>query len=66
MWMKKANQVRVPTPGTNSKKSVLGALDIRTGKWSYQISDHKRKERFMEFLNHIASLYPTGQILPLL
>ena len=62
MWMKKANQVRIPTPGTNSKKSVLGALDIRTGKWLYQISDHKRKEQFIEFLNHIASLYPTGQI----
>ena len=62
MWMKKAKQVRIPTPGTNDRRSIFGALDIRTGKWVYQIFDRKRKEQFIEFLNHIASLYPTGRI----
>ncbi|MGI5927225.1 MAG: IS630 family transposase [Thermacetogeniaceae bacterium] len=62
MWMKKAKQVRIPTPGTNSKKSIFGALDIRTGKWIYQIFDLKRKEQFIESLDHIITLYPTGRI----
>lgn len=60
--MKKAKQVRIPTPGTNSKKSIFGALDIRTGKWVHQIFDRKRSEQFAEFLNHVVSLYPTGGI----
>lgn len=62
MWMKKGKQVRVPTPGTNSKKSIFGALDIRTGKWLYRILDHKRTEQFIEFLNYVTSFYPTGMI----
>lgn len=62
MWMKRGKQVRVPTPGTNSKKSIFGALDIRTGKWLYRIFDHKRTEQFIEFLNHVISSYPTGKI----
>jgi transposase len=62
MWMKRAKQVRILTPSTNSKKSIFGAIDIRTGKWSYQIFDRKRSEQFIDFLNHIVRLYPTRRI----
>jgi len=43
MWMKKAKQVRIPTPGTNDRRSIFGALDIRTGTWVYQIFDGNEK-----------------------
>lgn len=62
MWMKKGKQVRVPTPGTNRKKSIFGALDIRTGRWLYRIFDRKRTEQFIEFLNYVTRFYPTGKI----
>lgn len=62
LWMKKGKQVRIPTPGTNRKKSIFGALDIRTGKWLDRIFDWKRTEQFIEFLNYVTSFYPTGKI----
>ncbi len=30
-WMPKGEQVEVPTPGTNEKRYLAGALDIATG-----------------------------------
>ena len=62
MWMKRGKQVRVPTPGTNSKKSIFGALDIRTGRWLYRFFDRKRTEQFTEFLNYIISSHSTWKI----
>ncbi|MGE5572730.1 MAG: IS630 family transposase [Bacteroidota bacterium] len=62
MSMKKGEQVRVPTPGTNSKKTIFGALDIRTGRRLHRISDCKRTEQFIEFLNYVTDFYPTGKI----
>ena len=42
MWMRRGQQVGVPTPGTNRKRSVFGALEWDSGRWHYQISEHKR------------------------
>lgn len=62
MWMLCGKQTRVPTPGTNQKKSIFGASDIRTGSFIYHIFDRKRSAQFIEFLKCIASRYPTGRI----
>ena len=61
-WMPQGKQLRVPTPGTNQKKSVCGALDIRTGAFIHRISDRKRATEFIEFLAYIVAQYPTGKI----
>ena len=31
-WMNRGKQKRVPTPGTNAKRYLCGALDVRTGR----------------------------------
>ena len=62
MWMKRGKQVRIRTPGTNEKRSIFGASNIRTGQWIYRIFDRKRTVEFIEFLNHIVGFYPTGKI----
>jgi hypothetical protein len=62
MWMRCGKQTRVPTPGTNQKKSIFGASDIRTGSFIYQIFDRKRSVEFIEFFECIASRCPTGRI----
>lgn len=41
-WMPRGKQLRVPTPGTNQKKTVFGAMDIRTGAFMHLIFDRKR------------------------
>lgn len=51
-----------PEPRHDSRKSIFGATDIRTGKWLCQIFDRKRQERFIDFLTHIVRLYPTERI----
>jgi transposase len=62
MWMRCGKQTRIPTPGTNQKKNIFGASDIRTGSFIYQIFYRERSVEFIEFLECIASRYPTGRI----
>lgn len=62
MWMQCGNQTRIPTPGSNQKKSVFGALDIRKGGFIHREFDRKRSVEFIEFLEHVVLRYPTGKI----
>lgn len=61
-WIPQSKQLRVPTPGTSRKRSVFGALDIRTGALIHRIFDRKRATEFIEFLAYIVAQYPTGKI----
>ncbi len=58
LWMPKGKQCRIPTPGTNRKRSVFGALDLETGQWHYQIVPRKRAVEFLAFLDQLTSAYP--------
>ena len=60
-WMLRGKQLRIPTPGANQKKSVSGAIDIRTGTLIHHIFDRKRAVEFIEFLEHVVAQYPTGK-----
>ena len=63
MWQWVGQQVRVPTPGTNVTRAVFGALNIRTGAWTYLIRERMRKEDFVAFLEHLLTVYPSGLII---
>lgn len=54
----KGEQVRIPTPGTNRKRSVSGALNLETGQWHYQVFAHKRAIEFLAFLDQVALASP--------
>jgi hypothetical protein len=45
MWMRRGQQVRVPTPGT-----VFGGLDTRSGAWYYRVTERKPATNFVGFL----------------
>lgn len=62
-WHWVGQQIRVPTPGSNDTRTVFGALNIRTGQWSYLIRPSLSKEDFITFLEHLLVEYPTGAIL---
>jgi transposase len=63
MWHWAGQQVRIPTPGTNKTRALFGALDIRTGQWTYLAREHMRKEDFVAFLEHLLVVFPLVPIL---
>jgi transposase len=63
MWMRRGQQARVPTPGTNRKRAVFGALEWSSGRWHYQISEHKRASEFIAFLEQLLRAYPAQPLL---
>ena len=63
MWMRRGQQLRVPTPGTNRKRAVFGALEPRTGRWFYRIFERKRAVEFIAFLEQLVQAYPGRPIL---
>ncbi len=62
MWQRLGAQVRIPTPGQNAKRGLLGALNLRTGEWFYQLAAHKRSADFIAFLTDVAAAYPVGRL----
>jgi transposase len=63
MWMRRGQQVRVPTPGTNRKRAIFGALEWTTGRWLYAVCDRKRAVEFIAFLEQLLASYPGRPIL---
>jgi len=62
MWQRQGEQRRVDTPGKNAKRSVFGALNLRTGQWHYQIQERKRGVEFIAFLSSLLTAYPLTTI----
>jgi len=58
MWMRRGQQVRVPTPGTNRKRGLFGALDLMSGRWLYAVQERKRAVEFIAFLEQLLLAYP--------
>lgn len=63
MWHWAGQQVRVPTPGSNQTRALFGALNIRTGQWTYLVRERVRKEDFVAFLDHLLVVYPSQPII---
>jgi transposase len=63
MWQWVGQQIRVPTPGSNTARAIFGALNIRTGQWSYQVRQRMRKEDFIAFLEYLLTVYPAQLII---
>lgn len=63
MWHGAGQQIRIPTPGKNVTRALFGALNIRTGQWTYLVRDRVRKEDFIAFLEHLLMAYPNGPII---
>jgi transposase len=63
MWHGVGQQIRIPTPGSNVSRALFGALNIRTGRWVYQVHEHMYKEDCIAFLEHLLVTYATGPII---
>ena len=63
MWHWVGQQIRIPTPGSNVTRALFGALNIRTGQWTYLVRDRVRKEDYIAFLEHLLKVYPKCPII---
>ena len=63
MWHWVGQQIRVPTPGSNATRALFGALNIRSGQWTYLVREHMYKEDVIAFLAHLLTVYATGPII---
>jgi len=59
----KGPRLRVPTPGQNAKRALFGALNARTGPLHHLVRPRKRAAQFVEFLEALATAYPTGEVV---
>jgi transposase len=58
-WMPKGTQVEVPTPGTNEKRYLAGALGIQTGTIEHCVWYRKTTGLFLDLLDTLDRAYPT-------
>jgi len=63
MWQKVGMQVRIPTPGSNVSRAIFGALEIRTGQWTYLVREHMCAVDFIAFLEHLIEVYAKRPII---
>jgi transposase len=61
MWMK-GPRPRIPTPGTNRRRSFFGALDAVRGSWVSTDHERKRAVHFLALLQRLLGLYPRGPL----
>jgi transposase len=60
-WMPKGEQVEVWTPGTNEKRYLAGALDMRTGTIVHRVWWRKTHGLFLDLLQALDRAYPAAQ-----
>lgn len=63
MWMRRGEQVRVPTPKQNHHVYSYGALDLVTGEWLDQFAPKANSETTLAFLHHLLDQHPQQRIL---
>jgi transposase len=57
-WMPKGEQVEVLTPGTNEKRYLAGALEMRTGMILHRVWWRKTHGLFLDLLQALDHAYP--------
>jgi transposase len=56
-WMRKGKQKKLPTPGTNRKVWISGALRFSTGHFHWVTGERKNDELFLKLLEELGNVY---------
>ena len=56
-WMRKGNQKKLPTPGTNRKAWISAALNWKSGRLHWVVGESKNSELFIKLLEHLRKSY---------
>jgi len=63
MWMQQGQQVELPAPLTNQKRTIFGALEIFTGEVFYRCFPRQRTAEMIAFLEALCAHYAGRPIL---
>lgn len=56
-WMRRGKQKQLPTPGTNQKVWLSGALNFSTGRFHWVSGERKNDELFLKLLEELRRIY---------
>jgi putative transposase len=59
-WMPKGEQTEIPTPGSNQKNYLAGALELRTGRMTRCVWWRKQAGLFLDLLKLLDEVYRVG------
>jgi len=62
-WIARGTRQRVMTPGTNRRRTIFGAVDVRTGQWLYQVSRKAVSASFTAFCERLLAAYPAAPVV---
>lgn len=65
-WMRRGKQTAIPTPGTNQKRYLAGALDARTGAVLWTEAPSKGSELFLSLLRELRGTYRSARRIVLI
>jgi transposase len=63
MWMPQGEQAEIPSPGSNRKRGIFGALAPESGRWHYRVTPKKTALEFLVFLEELLRAYPSEPLL---
>jgi transposase len=62
-WIPTGQRQQVMTPGKNRRRTIFGAIDLRTGQWFYQVTRKAISATFTAFCEHLLAAYPTAPVV---
>ena len=62
-WIPRGTRQQVMTPGKNRRRTIFGAVDLRTGQWFYQVTRKAISATFTGFCEQLLAVYPTAPVV---
>jgi transposase len=62
-WIAHGQRQLVMTPGTNRRRTIFGAVDVRTGQWFYQGARKAVSATFTAFCEHLLAANPAAPVV---
>jgi transposase len=62
-WIARGTRQRVMTPGTNRRRSIFGAVDLRTGRFLYQVARKAVSATFTAFCEQLLAADPAAPVV---
>jgi hypothetical protein len=64
-WTLRGARPEVLTPGTNRKVTVLGAIEVSTGRWVYRLG-RRRAADFIALLDQVLQAFPLAPVIAMI
>jgi transposase len=62
-WVVRGTRQQVMTPGKNRRRTIFGAVDLRTGRFCYQVAHKAVSVSFTAFLAQLLAAYPAAPVV---